>query len=91
MRQMRALCIMQHKMHNQGRAHIDVSQLTWAYWKGDEWVPVESVINENGYLNARTDHFSTWTITETTHIEEPISEPEPDTRARSLLFISNYY
>jgi len=56
---------------------IDLSRLTWAYWNGEEWVSVESIMDENGYLKAQTSHFSTWTITETTPIPEPSPEPEP--------------
>ena len=36
---------------------------TWAYYDKDdeEWIPVETK-SENGYLECKTDHFSTWTI-----------------------------
>lgn len=57
---------------------IDVSQLTWAHWKGDEWIPVESVIDENGYLNANTSHFSTWTVAEIPEVPVPSPVAPPD-------------
>ena len=36
---------------------------TWAYYdeKNEEWVAVETT-SKNGYLECKTDHFSTWTI-----------------------------
>ena len=45
---------------------IDPSRLTWAYWNRtrSEWVPVESYMDQNGYLVCNTDHFSTWTVVE---------------------------
>jgi len=57
---------------------IDVSKLTWAYWKDGDWVPVESVIDENGYLNARTSHFSVWTIAEVPKVPLPTPVAPPD-------------
>jgi hypothetical protein len=45
---------------------IDVSQLTWMYWNQtqNQWTPVESYMDQNGYLVCNTDHFSTWTVAE---------------------------
>jgi len=36
---------------------------TWAYYdkKNEEWVTVETT-SKNGYLECKTDHFSTWTV-----------------------------
>ena len=57
---------------------IDVSKLTWAYWKDGSWVPVESVIDEDGYLNARTSHFSVWTIAEVPKVPLPAPVTPPN-------------
>ena len=45
---------------------IDVSQLTWMYWNQtqNQWTPVESHIDQNGYLVCNTTHFSIWTVVE---------------------------
>jgi hypothetical protein len=36
------------------------------YWNGTrgEWQPVDSYMDQNGYLVCNTDHFSTWTVAE---------------------------
>ena len=45
---------------------INASQLTWMYWNQTQtqWIPVESYMNQDGYLVCNTDHFSTWTVAE---------------------------
>lgn len=45
---------------------VETSRLTWMYWdrSGQNWVPVESHIDEDGYLVCETTHFSTWTVAE---------------------------
>jgi hypothetical protein len=45
---------------------VNASRLRWMYWNrsGEEWVPVESYLNEDGYLVCETTHFSTWTVAE---------------------------
>lgn len=45
---------------------IDPSKLTWMYWNRTQaqWVPVDSYMNQNGYLVCNTNHFSTWTVAE---------------------------
>jgi hypothetical protein len=45
---------------------VNASRLTWMYWNQtqSQWTPVESYMNQNGYLVCNTTHFSTWTITE---------------------------
>jgi hypothetical protein len=45
---------------------LDISQLTWMYWNQTQthWTPVESYMNQDGYLVCNTDHFFTWTIGE---------------------------
>ena len=54
---------------------VNASRLTWMYWNTTQaqWVPVESHMNQNGYLVCNTDHFSTWTIAE---VESPDEVPE---------------
>jgi len=45
---------------------LNMSKLTWMYWNQtrNNWVPVESHMDQNGYLVCNTDHFSTWTVAE---------------------------
>lgn len=45
---------------------VNASMLTWMYWNQtqNQWVPVESYMDQNGYLVCNTDHFSTWTVAE---------------------------
>ena len=45
---------------------VNASRLTWMYWNQtqNQWTPVESQIDQNGYLVCNTDHFSTWTVAE---------------------------
>ena len=60
---------------------VDTSKLTWMYWNTIEqkWVPVESYMDDNGYLVCNTTHFSTWTVaeTETNQLPEPTVTPAP--------------
>jgi hypothetical protein len=45
---------------------VNASMLTWMYLNQTQkqWVPVESYMDQNGYLVCNTDHFSTWTVAE---------------------------
>ncbi|MEJ2105306.1 MAG: hypothetical protein P8X47_12130 [Ignavibacteriaceae bacterium] len=45
---------------------VNASRLSWMYWNQtqNQWNPVESYMDQNGYLVCNTDHFSTWTIAE---------------------------
>ena len=47
---------------------VNASRLTWMYWNRTrlEWVPVDSYMDQNGYLVCNTNHFSTWTVAEIT-------------------------
>ena len=59
---------------------MDMEKITWAFWNGTHWDPVESQLTEENVLEADTDHFSVWTITEVEKVivpEEPVIEPEP--------------
>ena len=43
---------------------VNASRLTWMYWNQtqSQWTPVESQMDQNGYIVCITDHFSTWTV-----------------------------
>jgi hypothetical protein len=45
---------------------VNASTLTWMYWNQtqSQWTPVESQMDQNGYLVCNTEHFSTWTVAE---------------------------
>jgi hypothetical protein len=45
---------------------VNASRLTWMYWNQtqNQWVYMESHMDENNYLVCNTDHFSTWTVAE---------------------------
>ena len=51
---------------------VNASRLTWMYWNQTQaqWVPVESYMNQDGYLVCETTHFSTWTVAETESLDE---------------------
>jgi hypothetical protein len=57
---------------------FDPERLRWMWWNGSGWVPVDSTLDEDGVLRAKTDHFSTWTIAEVEEEPEEPDEPEPD-------------
>ena len=54
---------------------VNVSRLIWHYWEPtqNQWTPVESYMDQNGYIVCNTDHFSTWTVAE---VENPEQIPE---------------
>jgi len=54
---------------------VNASKLIWHYWNQtqNQWTPVESYMDQNGYLVCNTDHFSTWTVAE---VENPEQIPE---------------
>lgn len=60
------LYINQTELNQQFNREINVSRLTWMYWNRTRatWEPVQSYIDQNGYLICNTDHFSTWTVAE---------------------------
>ena len=62
---------------------LESEKLSWAFWNGTHWENVNSTLSEEGVLEADTDHFSVWTITEVEEVivpgetgEEPEAEPE---------------
>ena len=60
------LHINQTELNQEMNREVNASRLTWMYWNRTrlEWVPVESYMDQNGYLVCNTDHFSTWTVAE---------------------------
>ena len=54
--------------------NMEMEQLTWAYWNGENWMPVDSTLSDENVLEADTDHLSTWAI-----IQVEATEPETTT------------
>ena len=54
---------------------VNASRLIWHYWNQtqNQWIPVESYMDQNQYLVCNTTHFSTWTVAE---VENPEQIPE---------------
>lgn len=50
-------------------------RLTWCFWNGTEWEPVNSNLTEDDCLIAETEHFSTWTVMEK---HQPNEIPTPN-------------
>ncbi|MFP3950527.1 MAG: hypothetical protein ACLFVP_00050 [Candidatus Bathyarchaeia archaeon] len=71
-----SLLIDEERIESNINRDINISRLSWAHWDGEAWMPVESNIDENGYLNAETSHFSTWTVLEKEAVQ-PTPEPSP--------------
>lgn len=72
------LHINQTELSQQLNREVNASRLTWMYWNGTrgEWEPVESYMDQNGYLVCNTDHFSTWTVAEISESTETDGNPE---------------
>ena len=60
------LHINQTELSTELSREVNASRLTWMYWNQtqQQWTPVESYMDQNGYLVCNTDHFSTWTVAE---------------------------
>jgi len=60
------LHINQTELNEELAREVNASKLTWMYWDQtqNQWTPVESYMNQDGYLVCNTDHFSTWTVGE---------------------------
>jgi len=60
------LLVNQTELSTELNRNVNASQLTWMYWNQtqEQWTPVESYMDQNGYLVCDTDHFSTWTVAE---------------------------
>lgn len=69
------LYINQTQLNSELNREVNTSRLTWMYWNqtGTQWEPVESYMDQNGYLVCNTDHFSTWTVAE---IEQSAEETQ---------------
>jgi hypothetical protein len=64
---------------------VDVSRLTWVYWDGARWVPVNSQLDSDGYLTANTDHLSVWSIVEAIRLQvSALISPESVTRGEKV-------
>jgi hypothetical protein len=65
------LHIDQTELSQQLDREVNASRLTWMYWNKtrSEWEPVESHMDQDGYLVCNTDHFSTWTVAELAETE----------------------
>jgi len=53
-----------------------MERLTWAYWNGTHWDPVDSTLTDDNILEAETDHFSVWSVIEETEPTVPEELPE---------------
>jgi len=62
------LHINQTELSQELNREVNASRLTWMYWNRTqtEWIPVESYMDQNGYLVCNTYHLSTWTVAEVT-------------------------
>ncbi|MGB9960591.1 MAG: hypothetical protein ACPLKQ_08800 [Candidatus Bathyarchaeales archaeon] len=60
------LHINQTQLRQELNREVNVSRLTWMYWNRTraQWEPVESYMDQNGYLVCNTTHFSLWTVAE---------------------------
>jgi len=53
--------------------NMEMEQLTWAYWNGENWMPVDSTLSDENVLEADTDHLSTWAIIQVEEATAPES------------------
>jgi hypothetical protein len=53
--------------------NMEMEQLTWAYWNGENWMPVDSTLSDENILEADTDHLSTWAIIQVEEATAPES------------------
>ncbi len=75
------LHINQTELNQELNRVVNASQLTWMYWNRTkaEWEPVESRMDQNGYLVCNTNHLSTWTVVEKGNATETPPTPKyPD-------------
>jgi len=72
------LHINQTELSQQLNREVNASRLAWMYWNRTraEWEPVESYMDQNGYLVCNTDHFSTWTVAEISESTETGGDSE---------------
>lgn len=62
---------------------VSGEKLTWAYWNGEEWVPVQSHVDEQGNIVAEGG-VGQWTIREMREVETPGDNPLTGTKTRAL-------
>jgi hypothetical protein len=75
------LHINQTELNQELNRVVNASQLTWMYWNRTraKWEPVESYMDQNGYLICNTNHLSTWTVAENATETPPAPTPNyPD-------------
>ncbi len=63
-----------------------MERLTWAYWNGTHWDPVESTLTDENILEAETDHFSVWSVIEEPEPTVPEEPPEEPSGPNYLLY-----
>jgi len=63
-----------------------MERLTWAYWNGTHWDPVESTLTDENILEAETDHFSVWSVIEEPESTVPEEPPEEPSGPNYLLY-----
>lgn len=63
-----------------------MERLTWAYWNGTHWDPVDSTLTDDNILEAETDHFSVWSVIEETEPTVPEEPPEEPSGPNYLLY-----
>jgi hypothetical protein len=82
------LLINQTELNQELDRVVNASELKWMYWNGTQaqWTPVESYMDQNGYLVINTNHLSTWTVAEVSNEVEP----PPDTTQGRLPMIYVY-
>jgi len=73
------LHVNQTELDEELNREVNASRLTWMYWNRiqAQWIPVESFMDQNGYLVCNTNHFSLWTVAELADTMEP---PEDTTQ-----------
>lgn len=60
------LLINQTQLNQELSRVVNASNLTWLCWNRtqEQWKPVDSFMDQNGYLVCNTTHFSLWTVAE---------------------------
>ncbi len=80
------LHINQTELSQELNREVNASRLTWMYWNTTQaqWMPVESFMDQNGYLVCNTDHFSTWTVAELADTTEPTTDHNSEWNTRRI-------
>lgn len=82
------LLINQTKLNQELNRIVNASELTWMYWNKTQtqWIPIESYMDQNGYLVINTNHLSTWTVAELSDTVEPPPDTTPNGIASFYLY-----